>query len=63
MIPWRDPKTREILARRYVHVFTLRELSPLVKESGFEILENFYSSRGKKIPWWHGRNIVTIAKK
>lgn len=63
LIPWKSAETGEVVAERYVHTFTLRELRRLVKEAGFEILENFYSSEGKKVYWWNGRNIVTVAKK
>jgi ubiquinone/menaquinone biosynthesis C-methylase UbiE len=64
MIPWRsNKKGGKILAQRYVHAFTLRELKCLVKGSGFEVLENFYIKKGKKAHSWSGWNIVTIAKK
>lgn len=63
LIPWKDAATGEVMALRYVHAFTLRELSHLVKEAGLEIIENFYSLGGEKVHWWNGKNIVTIAKK
>jgi len=63
LIPWKSAETGEVLVQRYVHAFTLRELRRLVKKAGFEILENFYSSEGKKVRWWNGKNIVTICKK
>lgn len=63
IVPWKSARTGKVMAERYVHAFTLRELKHLVKESGFEVLENFYIRRGKKVHWWNGWNIVTIAKK
>jgi len=63
LIPWKSSENGKVLARRYFHAFTLRELKRLVKESGFEILENFYSAGGKRTRFWKGKNIVTIAKK
>ncbi|MFA5128706.1 MAG: class I SAM-dependent methyltransferase [Patescibacteria group bacterium] len=62
-VPWKSSETGKVMAERYVHAFTLRELKRLVKESGFEILENFYSIDDKKAHFWNGKNIVTIAKK
>jgi tRNA (uracil-5-)-methyltransferase TRM9 len=62
-VPWKKSGTGEVMAERYFHVFTLRELRRLVKELGFEILENFYSTGGKRTRFWKGKNIVTIAKK
>lgn len=63
MIPWKSNEGGEIIAERYVHAFTLRELKRLVKKTGFEVLENFYIRKGKKAHSWNGWNIVTIAKK
>lgn len=62
-VPWKSNEGGEILAERYVHAFTLRELKRLVKGEGFEVLENFYIKKGKKAHSWRGWNIVTIAKK
>jgi ubiquinone/menaquinone biosynthesis C-methylase UbiE len=63
LIPWKDAGTGEVMAERYFHAFTLRELDRLVKEAGLEIVENFYSLGGEKSRFWQGKNIVTIAKK
>lgn len=63
MVPWKSNEGGGVLAKRYVHAFTLRELRRLVKGAGFEILENFYIRKGKKAHFWNGWNIVTIAKK
>lgn len=63
MVPWKSSENGKVMAERYVHALTLRELKRLVKESGFEILENFYSIDDRKAHFWNGKNIVTIAKK
>ncbi len=62
LIPWKSAETGEIVAERYVHAFTLRELKHLVKEAGLQIVESFYSFGGEKARFWRGKNIVTIAK-
>lgn len=63
MIPWKSNEGGGVLAERYVHAFTLRELRRLVKGAGFMVLENFYIRKGKRAHSWNGWNIVTIAKK
>ncbi len=63
VVPWRSNEGGGVLAKRYVHAFTLRELKRLVKRVGLEVLENFYIRKGKKVHSWNGWNIVTIAKK
>jgi 2-polyprenyl-3-methyl-5-hydroxy-6-metoxy-1,4-benzoquinol methylase len=63
LIPWRDPKTGQILAQRYCHAFILRELDDLIKKVGLKLVENFYVIKGEKAHWWNGWNIVTVAKK
>ncbi|MBT3412944.1 MAG: class I SAM-dependent methyltransferase [Candidatus Jacksonbacteria bacterium] len=45
------------------YAFTLRELLPLVKDVGFEVLESFYSKKGEKSRWWNGNNSVIIAER
>lgn len=47
----------------YYHLFTLRELKKLLEKISFKVLENYYSRKRKKVHWWQGRNIVTIAQK
>ncbi len=63
VVPWKSSETGKVMAERYVHAFTLRELKRLVKRTGFEVLENFYIRKGKKAHFWNGWNIVTIVKK
>jgi hypothetical protein len=34
--PWKDSK-RNIIAQRYIHLFTMKELKKLAKRAGFKI--------------------------
>jgi 2-polyprenyl-3-methyl-5-hydroxy-6-metoxy-1,4-benzoquinol methylase len=56
-------KSKETLNPLYYYAFSLKELDDLVKESGFEILDSYYSKKGKKVNWSKGNNLVTIARK
>ena len=40
----------------------MRELKNLMREVGFEVVENYYSSDGGKAHWWNGKNVVTVGK-
>ncbi len=54
--PWKDNKEK-VLAQRYVHIFSLRELEYLFKKSGFVIKEEGVLVRSKK-----GRNIFFVTE-
>ena len=60
MTEWRSKKPLNPL---YYYAFSLKEIDDLVKESGFEILDSYYSKMGKKVNWSKGNNLVTIARK
>lgn len=47
---------------RYYYAFTLRRLKRLLKESGYELLENEYISDGKSSSIGAAKNILTIAQ-
>jgi len=49
--------------RLYYRAFSLSETLDLVKRSGLQIVESYYSGRGKKCGLWKGENIVVVAKK
>ncbi|MBI4262412.1 class I SAM-dependent methyltransferase [Candidatus Uhrbacteria bacterium] len=49
--------------KRYIHVFSLREVRHLMRESGFIIEQQYYSLQGKPAHWWNGHRLVTIARK
>ncbi len=61
-IPWHS-KNGEIIAQRFYHLFTKRELKKILKFVGFKVLEIYYEKRGKKSNWLKGANLVALAKK
>lgn len=61
-IPWKN-QSGETLAERYYHAFTPRRLCKLVQESGFEIVDEFYSLKDKKVNFFKSHNICIVAKK
>ncbi len=61
IVPWFSPKG-EKMGERYYYGFGLREIEEKLKSIGFEVLENYYSRRGKKTAVQLGANIVTIAR-
>lgn len=48
---------------RYYHAFTPKELKRLFKNNGFEILEMFYTQKGKKVPFLKSHNICLVCRK
>ncbi len=46
----------------YYRAFTKTELKKLFKQSGFKVLENYYSLDGKKASWWQAKNIVSVVR-
>lgn len=57
-IPWGNKKIP-----RYYHAFLPGELEKLIKKSGFEIEELFYTAKGQKVHFKKSYNICIIAKK
>lgn len=71
LIPWKElgkeiygdlPEEKKIMWR-YYRAFTLRELTKLVKKSGFKIVDKYYVRSGDKVRWLKSYNIVVIAQK
>ncbi|MEK9130126.1 MAG: class I SAM-dependent methyltransferase [Patescibacteria group bacterium] len=60
LIPW---KLKDKTIRRYYHAFTMNELSQRFKQVKFNVIEKYYTKKGKKTNWWKGYNLVFIAKK
>lgn len=60
-LPWTKESSKIIF--RYYHAFTLRELSKLIKASGFQIESFSYMRDGSRCKWYQGKNIVVVAKK
>ncbi|MBI4215595.1 MAG: class I SAM-dependent methyltransferase [Parcubacteria group bacterium] len=44
----------------YYYAFTLGELKKLAREAGFQVIEQFCEYNGVKVPWWRGKNIVSV---
>lgn len=49
--------------KRYYHAFTPNELKKLFKNNSFEILEMFYTCKGKKVSFLKSHNICLICRK
>ena len=60
MTEWKDGEKSSPL---YYYAFTKQEIDKLTKESGFKILDSYYSKSGKRVCRFQGGNIITIAKK
>jgi len=56
-IPWNKKH------HRYYHAFTPSELANLITKSGFEIIENFFVNKDKKVHFKKANDIVIVAKK
>ncbi len=50
----------EVLAQRYIHVFSEEELNDLITDAGFKIIDSYQNSRGNKKV---NHNLVVIGKK
>jgi SAM-dependent methyltransferase len=48
---------------RYYHAFTPNELKKLFKNNGLEILEMFYTKKGKKVSFLKSHNICLLCRK
>ncbi|MBI2037854.1 MAG: class I SAM-dependent methyltransferase [Candidatus Magasanikbacteria bacterium] len=62
LIPWKTQEG-EILAERYYHYFTKKELKELLKKAGFKIEEMYYSKGNHRAPKKDARNLVAVAVK
>jgi SAM-dependent methyltransferase len=60
LVPWH---TREKVIYRYYHAFTRKEISSLIEEAGFTIVDLYYVREGKRVNWLGGANLVAIARK
>ncbi|MBU0612771.1 class I SAM-dependent methyltransferase [Patescibacteria group bacterium] len=60
--PWKNPKG-QVLAERFCHAFTLREIERLSKKSSFRTVDKYYMKKGQKSNSKYGFNGVYIGKK
>lgn len=59
LVPWKDA-LGNILGERYYHGFTIQELEKLFLEIGFEVKEQYYTSKGKRSSMEEPGNIISI---
>ncbi|PKL72645.1 hypothetical protein CVV26_00015 [Candidatus Kuenenbacteria bacterium HGW-Kuenenbacteria-1] len=66
LIPWKLKDSSccgmNKIVHRYYHAFLIQELSQLFKQTGFEIIEKYYTKKGEKTNWWNGYNLVFVVK-
>lgn len=61
LVPWKT-HNGTVLAQRYYHGFTERELTRLTRAAGLELVEHYYETRGVRGNRSHGQNVVSIFK-
>lgn len=59
LIPWYT-QDKQLLAERYYHSFTKKEMAGLAKAAGFRVADQYYETRGMHVPRRKGQNLVTI---
>lgn len=62
LVPWKDPEGK-ILAKRYYHNFSEKELKKLVSSVGFKIKKIGYHDNNNWSDKKTGRNLILIAEK
>ena len=62
LIPWKNPRGK-VLANRYYHHFSKKELGGLLKEAGFKIKKLDYSAKTNWSDKKGGRNLTAIVQK
>lgn len=66
LIPWKLKDSSRCgvdkIVHRYYHAFSMRELSRLFKQTGFEVIKKYYTQKGEITSWWKGYNIVFVIK-
>lgn len=61
MVPWKSPEG-ESLGERYYHGFTEVELTRLLSDANFTLIDQYYSSKGERVGVEAGGNIVSVAR-
>ncbi len=62
LVPWKK-QDGTILAERYYHSFTKKEMERLARMAGVTILDQYYELQGMHVPRRKGQNLVTIFQK
>lgn len=58
-----DGKTPLCTINRFLYVYSKRNLKKMVLESGLNIIDIYYSKKGKKTSWFNGYNLCLVAQK
>ncbi len=61
LIPWITP-VGGVLGERYYYGFKIEELEDLFTRSGFEIVDQYFSKKGKRRDLRKGHNIVSVIR-
>ena len=62
LIPWKNSQG-EVLGKRYYYGFNMEELLMLFKEVGLSVIDQYFTTKGRKGGVTSSGNIITIAKK
>lgn len=58
-VPWKDNK-KNVLAQRYYHGFTMREMKQLAKKANLTLVSQYYETHGMHVPRRTGQNLVSV---
>lgn len=58
-VPWKDNK-KKVLARRYYHAFTKKEIATLARKSNLKLVDQYYETHGMHVPRYKAHNLVSI---
>lgn len=62
LVPWKDNKGN-VLAERYYHSFTVREMQRLAQAASLTIVDQYYEKQGMHVSSHIGQNLVTVLQK
>ncbi len=62
MTRWQLPD-RKKQAELYYRAFSKSEIKALLRKTGFKVVQNYYSFKGKRAYCWNGSNLVSVAQK
>lgn len=62
LVPWKD-NTGKVMAERYYHSFTKREMERLARVAQLTIMDQYFEQHGLHVPRRKGQNLVTVLKK
>ncbi len=59
LVPWFN-QDKELLAERYYHGFTGREIRSLAKDAGLTVVDQYYERHGMHVPMRKAYNLVSV---